>query len=180
MVLSPITLFVYNRPWHTRQTVESLQKNELADESDLIVFSDGEKTGVRSQNPEGIIINADDRRPTTDDRIKEVREYIKTINGFKSVRIVEREKNLGLANSIISGVTEVVNQYGRIIVLEDDMVTSPCFLRYMNDALDKYETDDRVICVHGYVFPIDELPGTFFIRGADCWGCDMEKRMVPF
>jgi len=96
---------------------------------------------------------------------------LRTIKGFKKVEIIERQANLGLAESIISGVTEVVNRYGKIIVLEDDLIYSPYFLRYMNEALEMYKDDEQVISIHGYVYPVKQkLPETFFIRGADCWG----------
>ena len=150
--LAPIILFVYNRPWHTQQTIEALQKNELADQSDLIIYSDAPKN---------------DQAWTS---VQEVRDYIKTVDGFKSVKIIERDKNWGLAANIIDGVTEVVNQYGKIIVMEDDIVTSPFFLRYMNDALLAYESNQEVGCIHGYIYPIKGLEGDFFIKGADCWG----------
>lgn len=153
MSLAPIVLFVYNRPWHTRQVVESLQKNILAKDSLLFIFSDGPR-------------NQDD-----EDKVFEVREYLKNIIGFKTIKIVEREKNYGLSQSIISGVSEIVDKFGEIIVLEDDLVTSSYFLNYMNDALNIYKNDERVISIHGYVYPVKEsLPETFFIRGADCWG----------
>ena len=156
---APITLFVYNRPAHTRQTVEALLKNELAGESDLIIFSDAPK------------------KPEAAEAVREVREYIRTITEFRTVRIVERDRNWGLANSIIDGVTSVVNERGRIIVLEDDLVTSPYFLRFMNDALDLYERKESVISIHGYIYPVAEkLPETFFLRGADCWGWATWKR----
>lgn len=149
---APIALFVYNRPKHTTQTVEALKKNVLATQSDLFVFSDAPKSDMQI------------------DSVLEVREYIRKIDGFKSVSIVERETNFGLAKSIINGVTSVVNECGRIIVLEDDMVTSPHFLQFMNDGLRVYEQKQDVASIHGYVYPIDDLPETFFIRGADCWG----------
>jgi hypothetical protein len=153
MKLSPIVLFVYNRPSHTRQTIEALQKNEFADGSELFIYSDAAKN-----NQSEIAVD-------------EVRQYIKSIDGFRSIKIIERDKNWGLANSIIDGVSTVVNQYGRVIVLEDDMVTSPYFLNYMNEALDRYADDERVISVHGYVYPVAQvLPEAFFLRGADCWG----------
>ena len=157
--LAPIVLFTYNRPLHTRQTVEALRKNELAAESELIVFSDGPKNEeVRS-------------------KVEEVRKYLKTITGFKRLQIYENEKNCGLANSIIDGVTKVVTEFGRVIVLEDDLVTSPFFLRYMNEALNRYEKEDKVISIHGYVDPVKTfLPETFFIKGADCWGWATWKR----
>lgn len=151
--VAPVVLFVYNRLDHTRQTVEALQQNELALESSLIVFSDAAKTDAGKE------------------KINEIRDYIRQIDGFKSVTVVEREKNLGLAKSIIDGVSTVVNTYGRVIVLEDDLVTSPYFLTYMNEALEKYADDDRVISIHGYVYPVTEaLPEAFFLLGADCWG----------
>lgn len=153
MTTSPITLFVYNRPNHTRRTIEALKQNLLAENSDLIVFSDAPKSEAQA--------NA----------VNEVREYIRQIDGFKSVTIIEREINLGLARSIIDGVTTIVNKYGRIIVLEDDMVTAPYFLTYMNEALEKYADDERVVSIHGYVYPVVQpLPEAFFLRGADCWG----------
>lgn len=154
MEYSPISLFVYNRPTHTRQTVEALQKNMLATESDLIIFSDAPKNNDATG------------------AVGEVRKYIKTITGFRSVNIFEREENFGLAKSIVEGVTLVVNKYGRIIVLEDDLVTSPYFLRFMNDALDAYQDEEKVMHISGYVFPIENegLPETFFLRTTSCWG----------
>jgi glycosyl transferase family 2 len=151
--LAPIALFVYNRLEHTERTVTSLQANDLAPKSDLLIFSDGAKNQVAAAT------------------VQQVRRYIWGIGGFRSVSIVERERNLGLANSIIAGVTQVVSQHGRVIVLEDDLVTSPHFLRYMNDALTYYCNDERVISIHAYSPPVSEaLPETFFLRGADCWG----------
>lgn len=151
--LSPIILFVYNRPEHTRQTVDALRANNLAGDSELFIYSDGPKS------------------PSDAGKVQEVRGYIKTVSGFRSVNIIERKENVGLAKSIISGVTETVNKYGRVIVLEDDLVTSPYFLQYMNDGLNTYENDERVASIHGFVYPVKEaLPETFFLRGADCWG----------
>jgi hypothetical protein len=93
------------------------------------------------------------------------------------VSIVERETNFGLARSIIDGATQVCEKHGQVIVLEDDMVTSPFFLNYMNEGLNKYRHDHRVISIHGYVYPIEQvLPETFFLKGADCWGWATWKR----
>jgi hypothetical protein len=156
---APIVLFVYNRPEHTRKTVEALSANMLANESDLFIYSDAAKND------------------TVTERVNAVRSYIKTVSGFKSVTIIERDRNWRLAPSIIDGVTNVVNQYGKVIVLEDDIVTSPWFLTYMNDALTLYENNERVICIHGYVYPVKKkLPDYFFIRGANCWGWATWKR----
>lgn len=154
MELAPVVLFAYNRPMHTRRTMEALIANDLAAESDLFVFSDGPK------NSEALAsVNA-------------VRTYLRGIGGFRSVTIVEREKNLGLAESIVTGVTEIVNRFGSIIVLEDDLETAPFFLRYMNDALKIYKDEDKVMHIAGYMYPINitDLPQTFFYRQTSCWG----------
>jgi len=151
--LAPIVLFVYNRPVHAQQTVEALMRNELAAESDLIVFCDAA------------------RNAAAEAKVQQVRNFVRSITGFKSVRIVERATNLGLANSIIDGVTAICGEYGRVIVLEDDLVTAPSFLRYMNEALDLYSNDAVVGSIHGYRYPVDRpMPQTFFLRGASCWG----------
>jgi hypothetical protein len=153
-ILSPIVLFVYNRPWHTQATLEALQKNHLAEYSDLIIYSDAPKSESAREN------------------VQAVRDYIKTINGFKSVRIIERTENWGLAKSIISGVTEVVNEYGRIIVLEDDIVTSPFFLKFMNDALEYYADNKKVWHISGWNYPVEmtDLGDVFLWRMMNCWG----------
>ena len=152
MELAPIVLFVYDRPWHTKQTVEALQKNESANKSELYIYSDDARNVGAKKN------------------VDAVRAYIDRIKGFKKITIVKREKNWGLANSIIDGVTKIVNEYGKIIILEDDLVTSPYFLRFMNEGLNIYEKEKEVASIHGYIYPIEDLPDTFFIKGADCWG----------
>lgn len=158
-MLAPIVLFVYNRANHTRRTVEALQKNDLAKQSDLIIYSDGSVVG------------------SSDQSVNEVRCYLETITGFNNVEIIRRSSNFGLAASIIDGVTSVVNKYGKVIVLEDDLITSPLFLKFMNDALEIYQDDDQVVCISGYVYPSkDTLPDTFFIRTAECWGWATWKR----
>lgn len=158
-MLAPIVIFVYNRIWHIQQTIESLKENKFAEESEFFIFSDGPKNEKELES------------------IQTVRRFIKKINGFKKTEIIEREKNYGLANNIIDGVTTIVNQYGKIIVLEDDMLTSPYFLKFMNESLDMYENEERVASIHGYIYPIKEtLPSTYFIRGADCWGWATWKR----
>lgn len=151
--LAPVVLFVYDRPWHTRKTVEALIINAEAKNTDLYIFSDAAK------------------KNQSDHSVVEVRDYIQRIIGFKRVTIVERTENFGLARSITEGVTYVCQKHGRVIVLEDDIVTAPFFLKYMNDALDFYANDERVISISGYIYPVKEqLPETFFLLGADCWG----------
>lgn len=153
MTYAPIALFTYNRADHTRKAVESLLQNAEAKDSDLFIFSDGPKN---EKTVRGVADN---------------REYIHTVTGFKTVTIVEREKNWGLANSLIAGITDVINKYGRVIVVEDDLILSPYFLKFMNDGLEKYKDDDRVGTITGFVPPIEEkLPETFFLTYFQCWG----------
>ena len=152
--LAPIVLFVYNRLDHTKRTVEALKKNSLAINSDLYIVSDGYK-------------EESDRKD-----VELVRQYISQINGFNKVRVVYRKKNLGLARNIISGVTTVIKKYGKVIVLEDDIVTSESFLEFMNSALEKYEDKKRVMSISGYIPEIkkESLPESFFLPWFDCWG----------
>lgn len=131
---APIALFVYNRPEHTRHTIEALRENLLASESTLHVFADGAKPGT---SEEGL------------QRITEVREIVNHIEGFREVIPHLSEENRGCAKSIINGVTSVVQQYGRVIVVEDDIETIPQFLSFMNNALDEYEADKRVWTIGG-------------------------------
>lgn len=154
MTYAPIALFVYNRPHHTEQTVEALKKNSESAKSDLYIFSDAPKNETSEAN------------------VKLVRDYIRTIRGFRSITILERENNLGLANSIINGVTDVVDKYGRIIVLEDDLIVSPHFLGYMNTALQKYQYDEKVMQISGYMFPIElkAMTDAIFLPYTTSWG----------
>ena len=127
---SPIVLFTYRRI--AKETIESLLKNSLAEKSELFIFSDGYKNEINKKDVLG------------------VRKYLKTINGFKNITIIEREKNWGLAKNIINGVTRIINDYGKLIVLEDDLIVSSDFLEYMNEALEFYEKDKRIWSISGY------------------------------
>lgn len=133
---APIVLFVYNRPEHTKRTVDALINNTLSGKSALFIFSDG-------------AINENDKK-----NVEEVRNYIRTIKGFSKVEIIERKKNFGLANSVISGVNEIIQSFKQVIVLEDDMISSPYFLKFMNELLNIFEIDQRIFSVTGYTFPI--------------------------
>lgn len=156
---SPIALFVYNRPDHVRQTVDALRKNHLAGESELFIFSDGPR----------------DRK--AQEAVSEVREYIKTASGFRRVTIIERDRNLGCAQSIATGVTKLIAQYGKAIVLEDDIAVSPYFLNFMNDGLSVYENEEQVISICGYMYPIEiKHEDTVFLRVSDGWGWATWKR----
>jgi hypothetical protein len=156
---APVAFFVYTRLDHTRRTAEALQRNVLASQTDLFIFSDAA------------------RKHEAQPHVRAVRDYVRTITGFRSITLVERERNFGLAASIRDGVTKLCNDRGQVIVLEDDLVTAPDFLTYMNDALNFYEPEHRVIAVHGYMHPVAvALPETFFLRDPGCWGWATWKR----
>ena len=158
MSLAPVLLFTYNRPAHTSQTLEALLNNKLSKESELFIFSDGYK-------------NNDDKK-----EVLKVRRLIHAIDGFKKIHIVEHPQNYGLANNIIQGVTQLINTFGKVIVLEDDLITSPWFLTFMNEALDKFESNDKIGHIHGFCYPIDNLPDAFLIKWVGSWGWATWKR----
>jgi putative methyltransferase (TIGR04325 family) len=164
MKLSPIVLFLFNRPVHTRLTLNALANNIEAKESLLFIFCDGLRPNSSIEEQENI---------------KAVRRIASEERRFKQVKVIFREVNLGLANSIINGVSDVINQFGRIIVLEDDIVPSIGFLKYMNDSLDLYENEFKVGCIHAWNYNLDTSKfkeTTFFLKGGDCWGWGTWKR----
>ena len=155
MNLAPIVLFAYNRPDHTKLALDSLVKNKGANQSTLYVFADGPKNNEHQELA----------------LVREVRQIIRNYNEFKHVEVFESVQNKGLASSIIEGVTQIINLHEKVIVLEDDIVTSPGFITFMNDALDIYKDDDEVMHISGYMFPVKgKLPKTFFFNSASCWG----------
>ena len=141
-MLAPVIVFSYNRPNHLRQTLETLAKNDLAQESVLYIYCDGAKPGATEEQRQRIVEN---------------RNVAHSAEGFKEVFVVEAPHNKGLANSIIDGVTDVINEYGKVIVLEDDLLTSPFFLDYMNSALDFYEFRPGVMSISANRPPMEEL-----------------------
>jgi hypothetical protein len=158
---APIALFVYNRPEHTRRTLKYLQENLLAEDSRLFVFSDAAK-------------HIED-----EEKVNQVRALINQSSGFKSIKLIVRHQNMGLAKSIIAGVTQLVNEYGKVIVFEDDLLSSPHTLGYFNEALQRYEKEDRVMQIAAYMFPLrdkDALSETFFLRSINSWGWATWKR----
>lgn len=155
-MLAPIVLFTYNRLSETKQTIESLQKNYLANESLLFVFSDGPKNDVGKE------------------KVTAVRDYLGSVNGFRKVHIKESQINIGLANSIIYGVSEIIKEYGKAIVLEDDLITSPNFLNFMNETLNEFYNDHRIFSIAGYTPDLPALsqyPFDYYLscRGSS-WG----------
>jgi len=151
---APIALFVYNRPQHTARTLKFLQQNELAAESRLFIFSDGAKTDADQE------------------MVDKVRDLIKDADGFKSIEIIRRKENMGLANSIIAGVTKLVADYGQVIVFEDDLISSPYTLTYFNESLNRYRQEEKVMHIGAYMYNLkgENLPETFFYRAATSWG----------
>ena len=153
MNYAPILLFVYNRPEHTRRCIESLLRNPLVSESNLFIYADGAKDCMQQE------------------AVNEVRNYIRTLQGFKQITLIERSENWGLARNIIDGVTSQVNRYGKVIVLEDDLVVAPYFLTFMNDALETYKDEPKVGHIQACDFTQDpSLPDTFLIKWTGSWG----------
>lgn len=158
--LAPIALFAYQRPDHLNHVLSALKRNSLACETELFVFTDGARGAL--------------------DRVgvEEVRQVVRGVEGFKRVTVIESLKNRGLAASLLGGIDYMFQRWDRIIVLEDDIVVAPHFLRYMNDHLALYQDDDSVASIHAYVYPCqrESSDTTFFIRGADCWGWGTWRR----
>lgn len=151
---SPVVIFTFNRPSHLRRTLQALAANTLAVQTPLVAYSDAAR-------------NTKDA-PLVD----EVRDILKNTTGFASVTVNNRERNIGLADSIVDGVSDVIRRYGRAVVLEDDIIVSPYFLDYMNTALARYEHEERVmhIAAHMLRIPVMRLPESFFLRQSSCWG----------
>lgn len=151
--LAPIALFVHKRLNETKQTVDALRKNTLAEKSKLFIFSDGH-TDAREK-----------------ESVTELRNYLHNISGFKEIEIKERDTKFGLAESIISGVTEVLEKFDRVIVVEDDLCTSPYFLKYMNDALNCYQAKTELASISGFSVPIKtDNTDFYFLPGTFWWG----------
>ncbi len=156
--LAPITLFIYNRPWHTRKCLESLVANPEAKDSVLYIFADGPKSGASAETLESIAA---------------ARAVAKEKQWCGEVIVIEREQNFGLAKSIMAGVAEVLDKHGKIIVLEDDLLLAPGFLEFMNGGLNLYENEEKVFHVSGFIYPVkkEEFPAdTFFLYNASCLG----------
>lgn len=154
--LSPIAIFAYKRLDTLKKVIENLQQCFLADKSELFVFSDGAK------------INEDQ------EAVNAVRAYLEKIKGFKKIHLKFSEKNKGLADSIITGASEILDQYHKIIVLEDDLIPSTNFLEYMNQALHTYKDNANVFSISGYTSPIKKprdysYDNYFTLRGSS-WG----------
>lgn len=155
-MLAPIILFTYNRYEQTKECIKSLLKNSLASESEIFIFSDGGK-------------NTDDN-----DEVIKIREYLKTITGFKKNNYIFKKNNEGLADSVIGGVTKIINEYEKVIVLEDDLIVSEDFLAYMNEALKTFENREDIWSISGYtpqLKVLDKLEEDIYLVKRGCsWG----------
>jgi len=157
---APIAFFVYNRPKHTKISLEALKNNVLARDTDLIIFSEAAKENELDKI-----------------KVNQVRKIIENCNGFKSVLIKKRDKNFGLYKNFTEGITEVCNKFGKIIVVEDDNQVSKYFLKFINDGLDMYLNYDKVCSINGWFFPgKNDLENNFFLKGGDTWGWGTWKR----
>ncbi|SFG36238.1 glycosyltransferase [Prevotella sp. KH2C16] len=153
MELAPILLFVYNRPLHVERGLASLLQNAEAKDSELYVYSDAARSAA------------------DEEAVRQVRKTVHGATGFRQVHIIERTENWGLARNVIDGVSTVINRHGRVIVLEDDLVVSPYFLRFMNEALETYKDEPRVGHIQACDFTQDAtLPDTFLIQWTGSWG----------
>ena len=158
MEYTPVILFAFNRPEGLKAIIESLLQNEEAKHSVLYVFVDGPRF----------------QRKGEVENVEKVRDYVKSITGFKEVHYKFALQNKGLGNSVIKGVTEVINRYGKAIVLEDDLILAPNFLFFMNQGLDKYKEETSVFSICGYSnkvkVPKDYSYDTYFCTRSSSWG----------
>lgn len=157
--LAPVVLFTYKRLSITKRVIDSLRDNEECSKTDLIVYSDGPK------------------RVSDNCEVEGVRRYLEGLTGFKSIGLIYRDKNLGLAQSFIQGITDTLTQYEKAIFLEDDNLLSKHFLSFMNEALNQYKDNERVICVTGYSWPLwPARKRPYFLRGAETWSMGTWRR----
>lgn len=158
LTYSPIAVFAFNRPRHFARTLLSLIDNFEFNKSKIFIFLDGPKRTIDYENQEKIL------------------RYMKSLN-LSNIKLVHRSVNLGLSKNIITGVNEVLSEHDSIIVVEDDLVLSPFFLKYMNEGLKIFKDTNDVASVHGYIYPKTKFQNDiFFIKGADCWGWGTWKR----
>lgn len=153
MPFAPVAVFAFQRPDHTARLLASLAANRESSSSRVYVYCDGPRSAA-------------DR-----DLVRRTREVVRT-SGLKHLEIIERPENIGLAANVIDGVTRACNDHGRVVVLEDDLVVSTTFLRYMNDALDRYADEPRVYHVSGFQYPVrlDTTDDAVFLPFISSWG----------
>jgi GR25 family glycosyltransferase involved in LPS biosynthesis len=148
-----IAIFAFNRPSHLEKCLTSVKLNKEAIESDLTIYVDGPRS-------ETDLVS-----------VNEVLAIAERVTGFNSILVVKSQINKGLANSIVDGVSRILDKNAAVIVLEDDLIVSPFFLEFMSRSLKKFQNDKVIASIHGYLPSLSEEPQSpFFLRGADCWG----------
>lgn len=160
-VMVPVLIVTYDRIEHLKRTITSLRSNIYAEQTDLFVASDYQRTESEA------------------DKVAAVRTYLKSVDGFKSVTVFERETNFGVVENSNSALRFIFERYDRFIIMNDDLVTAPGFLKFTNEALDKYGNNEMIFSVTGYCPPI-RIPSTypydaFFLARMSAWGCAMTK-----
>ncbi len=155
---APIAIFAYNRPTHTTRLIEALKENPEFAQSTVTIYCDGPK------------------KPEHADSVEATRRVVREAAPAHA-KIIERDNNFGLAKSIITGVSENVEEHGRVIIMEDDLVPTSGALGFLNAGLERYVNEDMVMHVSAYMFPVSgALPQSFFYREATCWGWGTWKR----
>jgi len=163
--LAPIGISAYSRLCHLKKTIEALKENTLAKDSELYVFSDAPKEG-------------------DEEVVENLRKYIHLIDGFKKVHIIERVTNGRVANNR-GGMKQLLDQYGKMIFMEEDIVTAPAFLQFINDGLDSYEDNKSILSITGYCppFKISEkyIADVFILKRFSGWGfATWKEKFNPF
>jgi hypothetical protein len=153
---APVMITTYTRKEHLQRTLDALRKNELAEATTVYVYVDGP-------------------RPGDEQKVSAVRQYLDTVSGFGALHVVARKRNMGAHENAKAANYEVLDRYGKMIRMEDDIVTAPGYLKFMNQALDKYENDKKVFSISAYCPPI-QIPAdypydVYFIRRFSGWGC---------
>lgn len=158
--LAPVLIITYNRYDHLRQTVEALKQNYLADQTILFIASDYPKSELDRES------------------VQKVREYIKSICGFKSVIPIFREYNYGAIENALSAIKKVFGEYDRLIIMEDDIVTGKGFLKFINDGLEKYKDNKEIYAICGYLWALQNakpVENQIFLHAFAAWGCGIWK-----
>lgn len=160
MTSAPALVFTYNRLAKTERTLNALNENDLAGDTDLFIYCD---QAVQS-------------KPDDESAVMAVRKYLSEFAGssrFHSVKLCFADQHRGLAASVIKGVSEVMDQYGKVIVTEDDLVSHCNYLTYMNECLERYQNDERIWSISGYSYPLEgnrDTDSVYFTYRGSSWG----------
>jgi hypothetical protein len=153
-MFAPILVFGYNRPVHLQKALLAIEANPESKHSDVYIFLDGPKPGAKNS-----------------EKYEACKLVAQQSYSFKSKTIKISPKNLGLANSIKSGIDYVFEFSDRVIVIEDDIILSSSALSFLNQGLTKYATNPIISSLSSYQYPISQhFDSCVGLRGADCWG----------